>query len=262
MSRGGFIKACALLAACLAVGTAVAQRSSSGRSAQAALELSARPVGHFSFHGTGVVDALLALGREEQIPLAIESVDMAFVSRPVSIDVKGATVGSLLGVILAGSKGYRWSVRDGVIHVTNTLEPPARGSLLERRIPDFKIGRVPLTEADRELGTALIYAAFPRTTGIVGDYPGYNERHPVGPLTLRNTPVWVILDALIKFPPGGAWVAMVPPPYLSQWNGELWKVVGYNPANFQYLSDTLRYSLPDYPVPRPGTKRNAATQPQ
>ncbi|MGH9432213.1 MAG: hypothetical protein ACRD3T_11795 [Terriglobia bacterium] len=255
MSTGRLAKVCVLLATCLSARAALGQQGGSGRATRAALQLAVKAVNDFSFHGVGAVDALLALGRQERIPLAIESVDLPFASRPVSIDVKDATVGALLNIILAGSRGYRWAIRDGVVHVTNRLDPPAHGSLLDRTIPSFRIGRVWLTEADRELSTALAFAISPRSGGVAGDYPGFSLHHPVGPLTLRNQPVWAILDALIKFPPGGAWVAMVPPRYLGQWHGEMWKVFGYDPENFQYLSTTLRYSLRDYPVQAPGIMR-------
>lgn len=192
----------------------------------------------------------VCLGASGALAQQRESVRAAheLAARPVSIDVKGATVGSLLGIILAGLKGYRWSLREGVVHVTNPLEPPTRGSLLNRRIPRFRFSRVSLTEADRELVMSLTYVVVPGNYGIAGDYLGYNEYHPVGPLSLHNATVREILDALIKFPPGGAWVTMLPPRNLSQLpSSGLWKVVGYDKQNFQYVGDFLRQS--QYPAP-------------
>jgi hypothetical protein len=250
MSIWHLAKAVTLVVACLAVPAASLQQCPRTRIARA---LAAKPVDQFQFHGIGAVDALLTLGRQERIPLAIESVDVAFTTRPVDIDVKRVTAGALLTIILSGSKGYRWDLRNGVVHVLNPFQPPTHGNLLDRKIPTYAIQRMLLADADILLRASLEHVLQPQLGGgicggIVGDYPGGNPHRFIGPLALHDATVRRILDALATGPPPAAWVVLVPPRFLNQLPSTgLWKIVPYDDPGLLYMGDLVRQSVSEYP---------------
>jgi hypothetical protein len=220
---------------CLSASEAIAQV----RAISAGLQQ--RPVASFDVRESNMIDALLQLGQEQQVPIGIEYIDAAAFRSRITLHARNSTVGSLLDTITHG-QGYRWSVQDGVVMVTHDGEPRGRKNLLDMRIPEFAIGKeMTLQAASLKLLGALYWALNPHSTGIVGDYPGGNPKFRVGPLKMTNATVRQILNRIVSQRTNGAWVVQQPP-----WNMDkdpsygLWRVIEYDGNNGAKYSRLLQ----------------------
>jgi hypothetical protein len=84
-----------------------------------------------------MIDALLRLGQEHQVPIEIEYIDAAAFRSRITLHVRTATLGSLLDTITHG-QGYRWFTQDGVVTVTHNGAPRGRRNRLNVGIPGLQ----------------------------------------------------------------------------------------------------------------------------
>lgn len=176
-----------------------------------------------------MIDALLQLGQEQQIPIGIEYIDAAAFRSRISLREQNTAVGKLLDTITHG-QGYSWFANGGVVMVTHDGALQGRKNLLNLRIFEFTIAReVTLQAASLELLGKLYFLLHPHATGIVGDYPSGNPQFRVGPWTMRYATVRQILNCIVSQRRNGAWVVQQPP-----WNTDkdppygLWRVFEYD----------------------------------
>jgi hypothetical protein len=192
-------------------------------------ELQQRPVASFDVEQQNMIDALLQLGQEQQVPIGIEYIDAAAFRNRITLHVRNSTMGELLDAITHG-QSYRWFIQDGVVMVTHEGAPQGRKNLLNTRIPEFTIKReMTLQAASLKLLGALYWALNPHSTGIMGDYPGGNPKFLVEPLRMKNATIRQILNRIVSQRGNGAWVVQQPP-----WNMDkdpsygLWRVFEYD----------------------------------
>ena len=212
-----------------------------GQAAFSDSELQDRPVASFDVQELNMIDALLQLGQEQQVPIGIEYIDAAAFRNRISLHARNSTMGNLLDTITHG-RGYRWFIQDWVVMVTHDGEPQGRKNLLNTRIPEFAIDKeMTLQAASLKLLGALYWALNPHSTGIVGDYPGGNPKFRAGPLRMRNATVREILNRIVSQRRNGAWVVQQPP-----WNMDkdpsygLWRVFEYDGNNGAKYSALLQ----------------------
>ena len=215
--------------------------ATSGQASPLASELPSRPVASFDVRGLNLIDALLQLGQERQVPIGIEYIDAAAFRSRITLHVRNSTLGALLDAITHG-QGYRWLIHDGVVMVTHDGEPQGRRNLLNTRIPEFAIDKeVTLQDASLKLLGALYWALNPHSAGIIGDYPGGNLKFRVGPLRMGNATVRQILNRIVSQRRNGAWVVQQTP-----WNMDkdpsygLWRVFEYDGNNGAKYSALLQ----------------------
>ena len=206
-----------------------------------AAELQRRPVVSFDVQQRNMIDALLQLGQEQQVPIGIEYIDAAAFRNRITLHVRNSTMGALLDTITHG-QGYRWLILDGVVMVTHDGAPQGRRNLLNTRIPEFTIEKeMILQAASLKLLGALYWTVNPDSTGIVGDYPGGNPKFRVGPLRMKNATIRQILNRIVSQRRNGAWVVQQPP-----WNMDndppygLWRVFEYDGNNGAKQSGLLQ----------------------
>ena len=188
-----------------------------------------------------MIDALLQLGQEQQVPIGIEYIDAAAFRIGITLHARNSTVGSLLDTI-THAQGYRWFIQDGVVMVTHNGPPRGRKNLLNTRITEFAIDQeITLQAASLKLLGALYWALNPHSTGIAGDYPGGNPRFRVGPLKMKDATIRQILNRIVSQHRNGAWVVQQPP-----WNMDkdpsygLWRVFEYDGNNGAKYSALLQ----------------------
>jgi hypothetical protein len=192
-----------------------------------------RHVDAFRVGGVTKLDALLGLGKQEHLPLGIEYLDRDAVQTKVTVNLRDVTVEQVFGAVLGRTSGYKWRVDSGVANITHrgVLDDPKR-NLLERRLRQFSIERVPLQDASLHLITALTLKLYPKTPTIFGDYPGGNLENTAGPLKMDDATVRQILNCLVGQARDAAWVVQVPPGQLDRLpSGGLWRVVEYDDSS-------------------------------
>jgi hypothetical protein len=201
-----------------------------------------REVASFNVRGLCLVDALLALGQQEQVPLGIEYVGRDALEKPITEDFHSTTVGKIVEVLLGGGKGYTWCVRDGVLNVSHKSVAAGKGNLFDRVLPEFVIRRCSVADASNVLYMSLNRQLHPEITGYLGEYNPGDMRNLVGPLELRNTPVRDILNRLVSSANRrAAWIVQVQPGCLDQLpSGGLWTIIEYQTPPRQYAAELLR----------------------
>jgi len=126
-------------------------------------DVPSRPVNSFGIRDLNMIDGLLQLGQEQQVPIGIEYIDAAAFSSRMTLHTRNSTVGSLLNTITHG-QGYRWFIQDGVVMVTHHGEPEGRKNLLNTRIPEFAIDKeITLQAASVKLLGALYWVLNPHS---------------------------------------------------------------------------------------------------
>ena len=199
------------------------------------------PVASFDVRELNIIDALLQLGQEQQVPIGIEYIDAAAFRSRITLHARNSTVGALLDTITHG-QGYAWFTQSKVVMVTHRGEPGGRRNLLNTRIPEFAIEKeVTLQAASLKLLGALYWALNPHSTGIVGDYPGGNPKFRAGPLRMKNATIRQILNRIVSQRKNGAWVVQQAP-----WNMDkdpsygLWRLIEYDGNNGAKYSALLQ----------------------
>ena len=190
--------------------------------------LLSKPVTSFTVQGLCLVEALLQLGQQEDIPLGIEYVDRESLEKPISVKMDETTAGGILEKLLGQEGGYSWRVREGVLTVGHGSAVSARENLLNRVIPQFSVPRCLVSEANNLLLMDLELQLDPTIKGFAGDYFPGDSQNLIGPLTMRNVPVWRVLNRLVTVNQKGAWIVKVangPLDKLPSYG--LWKIVEY-----------------------------------
>jgi hypothetical protein len=184
-----------------------------------------RHVRHFSIGRTSALNALIWLGRDEQISFGIEFYGTDL-SKTVQIKVDEATVGDIVKKIL-GPDSYRFSVSEGVILIRRKGEMPP--DWLNHRICRFIVPRGELMFVNGELWMALETDIDPSIRGFGGDYPGTNPIDEVGPFDERGQTVRQLLVKIASACRGATWYPTqnVQSPAPATVNG-FWTLVTYS----------------------------------
>jgi len=188
-----------------------------------------------------MIDALLQLGREQQIPIGIEYIDATAFRSRITLHAQDTTVGRLLDTI-THAQGYSWLPEGNVVTLTHNGALQGRKNLLNLRISEFTIKREVTLQAASQLLLGKLYSVqHPHPTGIVGDYPSGNPQFRVGPWTMRNAVVRQILNRIVSQHNNGAWVVQQAP-----WNMDkepsygLWRLFEYDGNNGAKYSGLLQ----------------------
>jgi len=194
----------------------------------------------FNIRNLNMIDALLQLGQEQQIPIGIEYIDATAFRNRITLYEQDTTVGKLLDTI-THAQGYFWLPEGNVVTVTRNGALQGRKNLLNLRVSEFTIAReVTLQAASQQLLGKLYFALHPHA-GIIGDYPSGNPQFRVGPWTMRNATVRQILNRIVSEHNNGAWVVQQAP-----WNMDkepsygLWRLFEYDGNNGAKYSGLLQ----------------------
>jgi len=204
-----------------------------------------RTVESFSVEDVTPLDAVLELGRHEQIPLGIEYIDREVVGKPVSVAVGRSTVRDILDMFVPVGRGYLYRVQNGVVVVTQKNVPAGKKNILNTILSEFAVNRTDLQQASSLLWMTLYKTLYPvpGPHGFVGTRRPGNPENIVGPFSLHNVTVREALNRLVSERKNAAWIVRVPAKYMNQLPNEgLWMIAEYETPPRRY-GETLRRSL-------------------
>jgi len=195
-----------------------------------------------------LVDALLRLGQQQEVPFGIEYIDLKAVTDPITVATGAAPVGQVLDAILERAPGYSWSSRGGVICISHSGVPVGGSNLLDHVLSDFSIPKMSMTNAALALDRSLYMDLHPGTQGWAGSSAGEVSKTEVGPYSLRDVSVREVLNRIVK-DADAAWLVQVPPGNLSRLPSYgLWRTVQYESPPKLYaplFRGILLYTKPD-----------------
>ena len=93
----------------------------------------------FNSKGVGLTETLLRFSHQEHLPIAIEYIDQVSMNIPISVSVRNKTIRQTLDSILLNGKGYAWTLRNGMIEITNRQASKRAEEQLNKIIPEFNI---------------------------------------------------------------------------------------------------------------------------
>jgi hypothetical protein len=248
MSHARVRSFCAALPIALAVSYCHGDGSAARQIGQALLEKS---VPGFSVTQANRLNALLQLAQQQRVPLGIEYVERQALVERISLNVLETSLENLLRMILPADRGYRWSVDDGVVLISNA-KISAAPSLLDRVIPDYELKRpATLQEAALLLKMDLELELDPSIGGFAGNFAPGDTTRKIGPLHVKNRTVRQILNALVETAGGAAWIVPIPPRQPDKIPAQgLWRILEYHqpPQDFDPVLREIEVSFPIEPA--------------
>lgn len=206
-----------------------------GRQACQLSKLPTKLVDSFRADKVSLIDALLQLARQEQIPLGIEYVDFEALEKPIAVNLGPATISEVLDAILKQGSGYSWSVQDCVVNVSHASISENSGNLLNTRLPRFSVPSVSLQEGSHVLEMTLDHEIHPQVQRWFGSFPAGTSPKRIGPLDLHNITVKQAVNRLVAEAGGAAWIVQVPPGKLGRLPSYgLWRIIEYDTAPRPY----------------------------
>ncbi len=202
-------------------------------------DIASRRVPEFSAKGVPLLNALLQLGRDADVPLGIEFVDVDALHDRVNITLENKTFREVLDAILQSGQGYIWSAQHGVIFIQNQKLPLAPSSnLLEFVISEYALTR-PTTLAEANMLLLMeLDVRIHGTQGFAGSYNPGDVRKKIDPLRLTNKTVADILNTIVGSRKHAAWIAAAPPNKLAELpSSGLWKIIEYSGPARDYASE-------------------------
>ncbi len=192
-----------LLCACAAKGHAQAQLSGCGQ-----IQPLAQKVVQFHASRVNVPEALLRLGSESGICIAVEFSGQEFWRRDIDIHGYDETSGNLVKRILASVEGYDVSQQDGFV----TVRPHEEHSTwLDYKLRSFKAPRTDRQQVSNLLHMSLALEADRTIKGFVGNYRPGDPTELVGPFDQKDRTVRQLLNLIVASSRGGMWIARSSP---------------------------------------------------
>jgi len=150
-----------------------------------------------------LVEALIQVGTEFQIPMGIEWVRIPNAKAQINLSFKDATVQQVLQAIVDGQPGAKMIIQKDIVHVFASELIPDGENPLKLNINEFKVHDVPAELASRQLHETIKRTLLPpqpqqgfERRGGVGGSGFSNSDDPKISVTLKNATVEDILDAL------------------------------------------------------------------
>jgi hypothetical protein len=181
----------------------------------------------FDVLNTSIPDALLKAGEQSGVPIGIDASNPELWKKKVSFKRSGATLGEVVGQILAEEPGYTIA-QDGKTVVIRPVSHPS--DLLNTRIVTFQSVPSSAVNNSLKLWMALVMQLDPSREGFMGIGHSSCLDDKVLPATdLSGKTVWEILDWIVGTHGAVAWIAV---PFSgevgkSSAQEDFWKLIPY-----------------------------------
>jgi hypothetical protein len=152
-------------------------------------------VSGFNTCGRTMVDSVIDLAYEYQVPMAIEYVDREATTRPINLEFHHKSLREMVDAIVKQDQQYRVSFSNGVVDIFSPRAREDRSNLLNKVLKDFSVTEMETREADFQLFCAVAQAAGSQGCGgslAVGQWEPFRIT-----LHLRNARTYEILNAIV-----------------------------------------------------------------
>jgi hypothetical protein len=152
-------------------------------------------VSGFNTCGRTLVDSVIDLAYEYQVPVAIEYADGEATTRPINLEFHHKSLREMVDAIVKQDQQYRVSFSNGVVDIFSPRAREDRSNLLNKVLKDFSVTEMETREADFQLFCAVAQAAGSQGCGgslAVGQWEPFRIT-----LHLRNARTYEILNAIV-----------------------------------------------------------------
>jgi hypothetical protein len=178
-------------------------------------------VGEITLQGRPVLDSLLDIIYQFQLPTAIEYLDEGFVLRPVHDKLKGSTVREVMNALIGQAPGYRIDFTGGVIQIYSVLARSDPKNLLNISIDKFNVRQLDVQTAGAELFSSVSQKAF--HVGSVNSIAGGGFHSKKITLEMQDARVYEILSQIVSRSGEAIWCVQHKPNELNNLNN-LWHI--------------------------------------
>jgi hypothetical protein len=159
----------------------------------------------FAVHNQSVLEAVIALGINEQLPMGITLRQPEDLCKPQKTRTfTDVSVDALLSLLLADTD-YKWTEADGVIEIGPGKRREAETTFLNMRINKFGAPSSTIQGAGIVLSgyiTALLHPG----QGYAGDILSSSDSEKTPPVSLHNTSVEQIANFIVSLGSKGVWI--------------------------------------------------------
>ncbi len=204
-------------------------------------------VPRFSFGGGTRVEAVIALGRQENICFGMRNLPRETFFQTASVEVSQETVAQIVSRIMADDAIQIRATDSGVLEI---VRPSRNQSLFDRTIPSFTIQRAPLQAASLGIQLRLARELDPNIGGFAGSFNPGDRTDLVGPFDEHDRSVEDLLNRIVGSSKGASWIATVPDNYKltgSPAQYPIWSIIQYDkPASdFRGVLENIGRDYPE-----------------
>ena len=152
-------------------------------------------IDRFSTCGRTLVDSMIELAYEYQIPMAIEYADREATTRPINLEFHNKSLREMVEAIVKQNQQYRVSFSNGIVDVFSPRARDDPSNLLNKVLKDFSVTEMETREADFQLFCAVAQAAGSQGCGgslAVGQWEPFRIT-----LHMQNARTYEILNAIV-----------------------------------------------------------------
>ena len=152
-------------------------------------------VERFNTCGRTLVDSVIELAYEYQVPMAIEYADREATTKPINLEFHNKSLREMVEAIVKQDQQYRVSFANGVVDIFSPTAREDRSNLLNKVLKDFSVTEMETRQADFQLFCAVVQASGSQGCGgslAVGQW----EPHRIT-LHLQNARTYEILNAIV-----------------------------------------------------------------
>jgi hypothetical protein len=160
-------------------------------------------VDRFNTCGRTLVDSVIELAYEYQVPMAIEYAGREATTRPINLRFHNKSLREMVEAIVKQDQQYRVSFSNGVVDIFSPEAREDRSNLLNKVLKDFSVTEMETREADFQLFCAVTQAAGSQWCGgslAVGQWEPLRIT-----LHLQNARTYEILNAIVAQNGGAIW---------------------------------------------------------
>ncbi len=152
-------------------------------------------VNRFNTCGRTLVDSVIELAYDYEVPMAIEYADREATTKPINLEFHNKSVREMVEAIVKQDPQYRVSFSNGIVDIFSPKSREDRSNLLNKVIKDFTVTAMETREADFQLFCALSQAA--SSQGCAGSL-AVGQWEPLRiTLHLQNVRVYEIVNAIV-----------------------------------------------------------------
>jgi len=164
-------------------------------------------VERFSTSGRTLVDSVIELAYECQVPMAIEYADWEATKRPLNLEFHNESFRGVVEAIVKEDPQYRVSFSNGIVDIFSPMARQDSFNLLNKIMKDFSVTEMETRLADSQLFCALVQSA--GSGGCAGSL-AVGQWDPLRiTVHMHNARVYEILNAIVAQNGRAIWTVTV-----------------------------------------------------
>jgi hypothetical protein len=181
-------------------------------------------VDHFETDGRTLVESVLNIAFEHELPVGIEYLNREALTHPIDLRFQKQSIREILKALAQQIPEYQITFSDGLVDIFIPRMRQDPSNLLNTVIKDFKVSDLDAAEANAELACALAQEIDPSRVCLSSIARGQLGTQKIT-IHMRNARVYELIHAIVARNGKSVWTVIVPPSRLiGSDSGDLWHI--------------------------------------